>query len=162
MRDRYYGTPANVKIHHNGSEIGPSFADALWNVQEFHNQMHKPMQGSLRFPSGKENSLEWMRQQADQHGLYSGHTMTQLLATPSGQQYLKQAMRSGPPPAPAPPPAPPKPAAKPAARPFTFKWPFQRQAPAPRKPVPTPGPVKPESASGDALISGMFAPPVGR
>ena len=81
-------------------EIPPSLADVVYTGEEFQRHMGRPLQHQVNLtppntPPGHEVShdINWMQQQARRHGLFDGKSMTQLLATPEGQQYLKRIVR---------------------------------------------------------------------
>lgn len=51
---------------------------------------------TVQFPSGHSQNINSMIQQAEQHGYFDGKTMTELLATPEGKQYLKMITQKPP------------------------------------------------------------------
>lgn len=49
----------------------------------------QPFQHTVTFPSGYQQDINHMVGRAEQHGYFDGRTMSELLATPEGQQYLR-------------------------------------------------------------------------
>jgi hypothetical protein len=73
------------------SELGPLLGDLTNAAEVFKQTQGKPLQHSVDFPSGKSNDVEWMRQQAQNHGVFTGDkTIDQLMQTQAGLQYLRQ------------------------------------------------------------------------
>jgi hypothetical protein len=62
-----------------------------------HQATNSPVSGSIDLAPGYAPSLEWMRQQAKQHGydgLGGNKNMTELINTPAGQAWMKMQMRN--------------------------------------------------------------------
>jgi hypothetical protein len=74
------------------SEIAPVIGDLVFGAESFRRQEKKPLRGNISVGS-KERPIEWMRQQAMQHGYFDGRSMQDLLQTPAGLSYLSQAAR---------------------------------------------------------------------
>ena len=73
-----------------GKEIGPSVGDIAFGAESFRRQEGRPLLGKI--PIGHKNqSAEWMRQQAKQHGYFDGRSMQGLLSTPAGKSWSSQA-----------------------------------------------------------------------
>lgn len=83
-----YAQPAET--HFSAREIAPVLGDVVFGAEAFRRQAGKPLEGKI--PYGfKNQDAEWMRQQASEHGYFDGRSMTDLLRTPEGQSYLRQA-----------------------------------------------------------------------
>ena len=83
-----YAQPAGT--HHSAKEIAPVLGDVVFGAEAFRRQAGKPLEGKI--PYGfKNQDAEWMRQQASEHGYFDGRSMTELLRTPEGLSYLRQA-----------------------------------------------------------------------
>ena len=77
-------------------EIGPSIGDLVFRSEQFAKEHGKPLEHAVQFPSGKSHDINWMRQQAQQHGYWDGQSMDSLLMDNSaGQQWLRDAAGSG-------------------------------------------------------------------
>jgi len=83
-----YGQSARMPA--DKTEIAPVLGDIVFGSENFRRQEKRPLLGKI--PIGHKNqSAEWMRQQAQQHGYFDGRTMTSLLGTPEGISWIKQA-----------------------------------------------------------------------
>tara|TARA_R110002096_G_scaffold134022_5_gene285116 strand:+ start:12340 stop:13584 length:1245 start_codon:yes stop_codon:yes gene_type:complete len=72
------------------SEVAPVLGDIVFGAESFRRQAGKPVTGKI--PYGfKNQDVEWMRSQAQKHGYFDGRSMTDLLRTPEGISYLRQA-----------------------------------------------------------------------
>jgi hypothetical protein len=101
-----YGMPAHGILNHElehvrqdrvpgggaGVEVGPSLGDLVFANETARQVTGQPTQHQVTFPSGKEHDINWMTDQAKQHGYFGGKSMDDLLATPAGQQWLQQAI----------------------------------------------------------------------
>ena len=83
-------------------------------IDAAHQATGQPVQGTHALTPNYQPKLEWMRQQAMQHGLQNmgpagtgNKTMQELLNTPEGQAWLRMQLRDLQPPEPTPPPAAP-------------------------------------------------------
>ena len=77
-------TPRSVE------EVAPVLGDIVFGAESFRRQAGKPLVGTI--PYGyKHQDVEWMRSQAQKHGYFDGRSMTDLLRTPEGISYLRQA-----------------------------------------------------------------------
>lgn len=54
------------------------------------------LEHTVHFPSGHSQNINSMVKQAEDHGYFDGKTMTELLATPEGKQYLKMVTQKPP------------------------------------------------------------------
>ena len=80
----------------NYGELGPSIGDLVFRSEQFAKEHGKPLEHTVTFPSGKEHDINWMRQQAQQHGYWDGQSMDSLLMdNTAGQQWLRDAAGSG-------------------------------------------------------------------
>ena len=71
-------------------EVAPVLGDIVFGAESFRRQAGKPLAGKI--PYGfKNQDVEWMRSQAQKHGYFDGRSMTDLLRTPAGISYLRQA-----------------------------------------------------------------------
>ena len=71
-------------------EIPPSTGDLVNAGEIYKRTTGKPLQHTVNFPSGKSHDINWMIDQAKQHGYLDGSkSMTELMATPEGQQWLR-------------------------------------------------------------------------
>jgi len=83
-----YAQPAGT--HHSAAEIAPVLGDIVFGAEAFRRQAGKDLKGKI--PYGfKNQEAGWMRQQASKHGYFDGKSMTELLRTPEGLSYLRQA-----------------------------------------------------------------------
>lgn len=82
----YYSKPQSIS-----DEIPPGIGDVVLQADAAR-RAGSPLERPVQVLPGVEHSPEWMRQQAAQHGYFAqgGPSMTRLLATPSGQQYLRK------------------------------------------------------------------------
>ncbi len=87
-----------------GGEIPPSMADPVWLGHDFQQVTGKPLNSPFTYPSGVEGNVGTMARQAATHGMFDagGPSMAQLLASPSGQAYMRM-ITTPPPPLPPPP-----------------------------------------------------------
>jgi hypothetical protein len=78
------------KMPADKTEIAPVLGDLVFGAENFRRQTGRPLLGKI--PVGyKHQDVEWMRGQAQKHGYFDGRSMTNLLGTPEGISYLKQA-----------------------------------------------------------------------
>jgi hypothetical protein len=83
-----YGQSARMPA--DKTEIAPVLGDIVFGSENFRRQEKRPLLGNITV-GHKNQSAEWMRQQAQQHGYFDGRTMTSLLGTPEGISWIKQA-----------------------------------------------------------------------
>lgn len=77
-------------------ELGPTIGDLVFRSEQFAKEHGKPLEHTVQFPSGKQHDINWMRQQAQQHGYWDGQSMDSLLMdNTAGQQWLRDAAGSG-------------------------------------------------------------------
>lgn len=86
------------------AEIPASFGDVVFDGERYRRARGKPVDVKLelgRDPQDGSGSAEnrsldvdWMVEQAKRHGYFQGRTMTDLLATPEGQQFLRRQLES--------------------------------------------------------------------
>lgn len=97
--------PYPVTSGSSQAELAPSLAD-IPQIAEYARMRQKelglPSTGLVDekgetpvvgFPSGKTMELEAMRRAAEEHGLFKGRPMAELLNTPAGQAWLRQAIQ---------------------------------------------------------------------
>jgi hypothetical protein len=78
------------------SEIGPSIGDLIFRREQFAREEGKPLEHVVTFPGGKAHDINWMGQQAREHGYWgkdeqAPRSMSELvLKTKAGQQWYKQ------------------------------------------------------------------------
>lgn len=73
-------------------EIGPSIGDLVFRSEQFAKEHGKPLEHTVNFPNGKQHDINWMREQAQQHGYWDGQSMDSLLMdNTAGQQWLRDA-----------------------------------------------------------------------
>lgn len=82
--DQSPNTPRSVE------EIAPVLGDIVFGAESFRRQAGKPLTGKIQY-GYKNQDVDWMRSQAAEHGYFDGESMTDLLRTPEGISYLKQA-----------------------------------------------------------------------
>ncbi len=71
-------------------EIPPTTGDLVNAGEIYRRTTGKPLQHTVNYPSGKSHDINWMIDQAKQHGYLDGSkSMTELMATPEGQQWLR-------------------------------------------------------------------------
>lgn len=76
--------------HPSVDEIAPVMGDIVAQAQSFRRQSQKDLDGNIRV-GFKNQSPEWMRGMSKQHGYFDGRSMTDLLRTPAGTSWLRQA-----------------------------------------------------------------------
>jgi hypothetical protein len=74
------------------SELGPSLGDIPFTAEAYRREVGRPLHARVPLAPGVTPDAAWMARQAEQHGFFNGRSMTELLATPSGQAYLKRLM----------------------------------------------------------------------
>ena len=74
----------------NAMEIPASLGDLPYTAQAHKLETGKPLNVPVTVAPGITHDADWMARQAEQHGMFRGHTTTELLATPAGQAYLKR------------------------------------------------------------------------
>ena len=77
------------------SEIPPSLADLPFIAQAHKLETKQPLEADVTVAPGISHKADWMARQAEQHGMFGGKgkppvSMTELLATPEGQAYLRR------------------------------------------------------------------------
>jgi len=73
------------------NEVGPSVGDLVFRSEQFAREEGKPLQHQVQLPGGKTHDINWMRQQAKQHGYWDGRPMDDLIFnTPEGRQWYQQ------------------------------------------------------------------------
>ena len=80
-------------------EFPATLSDIVQSTDTAENVLGRPVVGNMPITDKYQPSLDWMKNQAKQHGHLSGDkTMTELLNTPSGQAWLRQRMEEVAPP----------------------------------------------------------------
>jgi uncharacterized cupredoxin-like copper-binding protein len=85
-----------VAEHHITAEVGPSIADLIFRGEQFAKEEGKPLQHTVKLPGGVEHDINWMRQQAREHGYWgkdgqpprSMHDL--IFNTSTGRQWYKR------------------------------------------------------------------------
>lgn len=108
-RRGYTGNPLfqeSPEIQSAAREIPPSLSDVVHTSELFSQVTGRPLRSDVQLTPntpGREpvvQNLNWLRRQGGEHGLYSGQpgtSMTEQLATPSGQAYLKRLLEASTP-----------------------------------------------------------------
>jgi hypothetical protein len=76
-----------------GPEIPPSLGDLVNQAEVVKRDAGITLNDPIELASGLNANPEWMRQQAQEHGYFDGKSMTELLATPPGKQWLTQQLQ---------------------------------------------------------------------
>jgi DNA polymerase Ligase (LigD)/Helicase conserved C-terminal domain/SNF2-related domain len=84
----------------NAMEIPPSLGDLPFTAQMHKLETGKPLNVPVDVAPGITHDADWMSRQAEQHGMFKGRTMTELLATPAGKAYLQRLLAAHTPPPP--------------------------------------------------------------
>lgn len=89
INGKYRGTSA-VRPY-DEQEVGPSIGDLVFRAEQFAKEEGKPLQHKVELPGGKQHDINWMRQQAQQHGYWDGRSMDDLIFNNrAGQQWYNQ------------------------------------------------------------------------
>ena len=75
-------------------ELGPTVGDLVNTGDIYSRVAKKPLQHTVNFPSGKKHDIDWMVQQAKEHGVQSGRvSMDEILATEAGRAWIRDLLR---------------------------------------------------------------------
>ena len=81
----------NTAIENARVEVGPSIGDLVFRAEQFKREEGKPLQHIVNLPGNKRHDINWMRDQALQHGYWDGRSMHDLIfGTPEGRQWYNQ------------------------------------------------------------------------
>lgn len=75
------------------AETGPSLGDIVFSGERINRETGVPLKHTVAFPAGKTHDLQWMIRQAQRHGYFDGRSMDDLLNTPEGAAWLRQAVQ---------------------------------------------------------------------
>jgi len=80
----------HVKQGNVPTEIPAVLGDYAHIAQSFKQYTGKPIYANVEVAPGVIHDANWIAQQAEKHGLFKGKSATEILATPSGQSYIKR------------------------------------------------------------------------
>jgi hypothetical protein len=73
------------------SETAPAIGDIVFGGEKFRQEEGRDPQHTVQFPGGKEHDINWMINQAKEHGYFKGRSMHDLIFnTQAGRQWYKQ------------------------------------------------------------------------
>lgn len=84
------------RLQSDSAEIPASLGDLPFAAEAYKRETGRPLNAPVTVAPGITHDADWMARQAQQHGYFGGRTMTELLATPSGQSYLKRLLDAQP------------------------------------------------------------------
>ena len=72
-------------------EVGPAVGDLVFRSEQFAREEGKPLKHKVLLPGAVQHDINWMREQARQHGYFDGRSMSDLIFnTPAGKSWYKK------------------------------------------------------------------------